>query len=135
VVRGFTVHLLVGVLLACPFPCLAKAAGSGPVAVRGHCGGGDCCCPKPGSESDQRGPTGPERCDGGTCLCHGAVMDRLVWLPSLDFQLVAILPADEVSRQHAPAIADARRLDLSACDFAWVCSGRMLRAQIESLLI
>ena len=62
-------------------------------------------------------------------------MDPHVSPPTPALQIVAILPADALSRQHGPAVTDAPALDFFACDFASPCSGRMLRAQIESLLI
>jgi hypothetical protein len=56
--------------------------------------------------------------------------------PSPDLQFVAILSTDERSGQHRSGIADsAVALDPSACDFASISSGRILRAYLESLLI
>jgi hypothetical protein len=137
VVRAIGVHLLVVVLLACPFPCLGRAAaGSGAACAGGNCGGDDDCCPASGSNSGQGAPRTPERIGGGTCLCHGAVMDRHTPSVTLDHQLIAVLPTDELSRQLGPLIADSGLfLSPSACDFASAVSGRTLRAHIASLLL
>jgi len=63
-------------------------------------------------------------------------MDRHVSPPSLNLQIVATVSADELSQQLGPRAADnAGRLNPSACDFASVPSGRILRAHLASFLI
>jgi hypothetical protein len=130
--RAFTVYVLVGVLLGCPFPCLAEAAaGVGCLNRDGH--GGDRCvsCP-PGEE--QPGPDEPDQ--GGTCLCHGAVAERQTPPPAPDSQFVSVLSADSLLGRPALTLFKANASpDLSACDFGSVYSGRMVRALIESFLI
>ena len=63
-------------------------------------------------------------------------MDRHWSPPAVDLQAVVILTPDELLQPQGPAIAaDGFSRDSSACDFATVDSGRMLRAHIRSFLI
>ena len=101
VVRAATVCLLVVVLLACPYPCLMHAAvGLGNSATE-PCQADDDCCGSPGSETGKDHSGAPAPCSqGGTCLCHGAVMERHVAPPALDCEIVTFLPHDAGTRDR-----------------------------------
>jgi hypothetical protein len=136
VFRAFTVYLVVGVLVACPFPCLAKAAeGTSAACTGGGCGACDCCCPDSGSESDGDGPVTPDCCDGGTCLCHGAVVEPHVQLPSPQAEPAVLACIEDVLALAAISGFDAVAVDRTACHFPSADSGRKVRALIESLLL
>lgn len=131
-----TVYLLVAVLLACPFPCLAEAAAS-----VGGCAVGDCAttdaCACPASESgNERSDEPCSDAGSGMCLCHGAVMDRPAALPSPDAGIVSLLPLDGMLLASGSFIAEDRLLTgQAACHFPSADSGREVRALIESLLL
>lgn len=137
--RAATVCLLVAVLLACPLPCLSRAAAS----VRG-CGGHsqgqdaccqDACCPRPESGED-RPCERDSRSGSGMCLCHGAVMDRPTTPPSPDGGLVSVLPLDAMLCAGESFFVEDRILTgRAACHFPAAESGREVRALIESLLL
>jgi len=134
--QSATVYLLVAVLLACPFPCLAQAAAS-----VGGCAVGDCAttdaCACPASESGHERSDDPcsDR-DSGTCLCHGAVMDRPAELPSPDVGIVSLLPlAAMLLAGESFSTEDRHFAGQAACHFPSADSGREVRALIESLLL
>ena len=137
VCRTITAYLMVGTLLACPFPCLAEAAcAAGSAGLGGHSsGGGDCCL----SVQSDVGQDEGEDCgcnDGGTCLCHGAVMKPHTPPPGPQSDLVAVVHVDEpAARPCATFSGDGVPLGRTACHFPSADSGRMVRALIESLLI
>ena len=72
-----TVHILIALVLACPYFCMGDALGSPSTG----CSSG-CCCPQndPGQES----PGAPAGNDGD-CLCRGAVVDTEAGTADLDF--------------------------------------------------
>lgn len=127
-----TVYLLVAVLLACPFPCLAHAAASVD-----PCAAGDCAAACPASDSGNERSDDPcSDSDSGTCLCHGAVMDRPAALPNPDAGIVSLLPLDGMLLAGESFFVEDRLLTgQAACHFPSADSGREVRALIESLLL
>jgi len=131
-----TVYLLVAVLLACPFPCLAQAAGSMGVCATNDCTATDaCCCPSSeGGKEQSNDPCSDQGC--GTCLCHGAVMDRPAVVPSPDPGIVSLMPSAAVLLAGESLFAEDRHFTgQAACHFPSADSGRQVRALIESLLL
>jgi len=133
--RTATVYLLVAVLLACPFPCLARAASVGACAVGNCCRTDTCSCPA----SDRGEERSDDPCSdpgSGTCLCHGAVMDRPAALPSPDAGIISLLPLDGMLLAGESFFVEDRLLTgQAACHFPSADSGREVRALIESLLL
>ena len=129
--------VLIATLLLCPYTCLSHAAaGSWASATAGRqtC---DCCCPGPASEAGKDRPCEPGSSPvNGTCLCHGAVMDRHVAPPTLDQAFVAILPLDAMLLVRE-SFATQRDFPAEhvACHFAAAISGRDVRALMASLLL
>lgn len=72
-----TAHILIALVLACPYFCMGNALGSMPTG----CSSG-CCCPQndPGQEN-------PEAPADGDCLCHGAVVDADARTADLDLTI------------------------------------------------
>lgn len=134
--QAATVYLLVAVLLACPFPCLAQAAASvGGCAVDVCCRTDDCSCPASDRGSERSDDPCSDR-DSGTCLCHGAVMDRPAELPNPDAGIVSLLPLDGMLLAGESFFVEDRQLaDQVACHFPSADSGREVRALIESFLL
>lgn len=129
-VRRAIVWLVIGTVVACPFPCLAEAAqgsASDATVLRNQCG---CCGPVQPTEPMPRPSS-----QGGTCLCHGAVLEHVAQVPGLDLQPVAVYWFDVALQIVSPATIELGDLNLSACDFANADSGRTIRALIESFLI
>ena len=147
--RASIAHVLVGILLTCPFFCLHQsAAGSGACGAvetaaadsDGNDAGCPCCpccpCRPSGSKPDRSGPKAPQPRGGGACLCHGAVMERHATPPTPDLQFVSAVPREDSILHPGPMMADGSlALNPSTCDFATVFSGRTLRALIASFLI
>ena len=127
-----TVYLVVAVLFACPFPCLAHVAASGVVCAAGDCGTTDGCpCPRPDGGDEPGSDPG-----SGTCLCHGAVMDPAAALPSPDAGLVSVLPLDRLLLGGESFPIQDRTLAWRASGhFPSADSGRQVRVLIESLLL
>lgn len=123
------VWVVIGTVIACPFPCLAEAAKGhdSKVTVGRKCG---CCGPVQPTE-----PV-PRRSDqGGTCLCHGAVLEHVAQVPTLELQSVFVEWIGDAEPRMTTSSVCAVELQFSACDFASADSGRILRALIESLLL
>ena len=129
--------LLIAVLMACPYPCLMGAAASMGGPATGSCQAHDSCCPSSGSKTSKDRPSAPVSCpESGTCLCHGAVMDRHVAPPTPDCEIVTFLPMDAVPLVGAvSAIEQGFSTEQAACHFAAADSGRAVRALIASLLL
>lgn len=129
-VRRAIVWLVIGTVVACPFPCLAEAAqgfASDATVVRNQCG---CCGPVQPTE-----PVPLPSSQGGTCLCHGAVLEHVAQVPALELQPVSVYWFEVALQIVSPSAFDMGDLQLSACDFAIADSGRTIRALIESFLI
>jgi hypothetical protein len=137
--RVVTVHALVAVLLGCPLVCLshgaaiAAAQASSTVGSQSCC---DCCSgPRPGGSKDCPGKP-DSRQGGGTCLCHGAVMDRHVVAPDPGLAVVTFLLPDAVSQRGEPLTMDRGfPTERVSCHFPAADSGRGVRALIASLLL
>jgi hypothetical protein len=136
-VRVATAWVLVTTLMLCPFACLAKTVATFPGTVTSHSQRDQCtcCCPTGSRTSDDgsghRVPSGK----GGSCLCHGAVLDA----GSSDPQVVAVpvFWADSaVPRLTARSLSLADSVaNGHACHFPNADSGREMRALIESFLL
>jgi hypothetical protein len=133
--RVTTVHVVVAVLLTCPFICLAQAAG---LSTSTACDPSGCgCCPKSASGGGKECPGKPDPYQGsGTCLCHGAVMDRHVVAPDPGHEFVGFVPLDTGLLAQGP-VADEGGLTTqrASCHFPSADSGRAVRALIVSLLL
>jgi hypothetical protein len=141
VFRTATIHLLVAVLLVCPYVCFSGAA-EGQASQAGRQGRTKracchCCCSGPCSDNGKDKPGKQDsRPKSGTCLCHGAVMDRAIAMPDPGYELVAFLPPDAAGPLRESFGADDGFLSRpTACHFAGATSGRMLRALVESYLL
>lgn len=134
--QAATVYLLVAVLLACPFPCLAQAAASVGGCAAGDCATTDACsCPSSEGGKEQSNDPCSDR-GSGTCLCHGAVMDRPAELPNPDAGIVSLLPAAGMLLAGKSFFTEDRDFTgQAACHFPSADSGREVRALIESLLL
>jgi hypothetical protein len=137
VLRSVVAHFLILLLLACPYPCLTRAEACVQGPAKGKCRPHDSCCSCPCSKTGEDRPGAPVSCpEGGTCLCHGAVMERHVAPPNPDCQFVTFLPLDAMHVvQGAVAIERDFFAEQAACHFPAVDSGRAVRALIGSLLL
>lgn len=134
--RTAAVCLLVAVLVACPFPCLAQAAASVVGCAVGNCATTDACSCPASDRDDERSDDPCSDPDSGTCLCHGAVMDRPAALPSPDAGIVSLVPLDGMVLVGEPFFGeDCLLAGQAACHFPSADSGREVRALIESLLL
>ena len=133
--RVATAHLTVLVLLACPFVCLSGSAEASAPSPGSHSG---CdCCPRPAPGDADDCPGKPDPCQGsGTCLCHGAVLDRPVAAPHPGHEILGLVPRDAVlmvrDLVETPRGVSTER---TACHFPAAESGRAVRALIASLLL
>ena len=137
VVRIATNWVLIATLVVCPFACLGGSVAAMTTPEVGHgCGASDRCCALSGSPTGDRGPCDRDPSDeGGSCLCHGAVMADhspdselhpapVLWtIPALSASMACGL-----STVGAPA-------EKHVCHFANVDSRREVRALIESFLL
>lgn len=137
VVRIATVWVLMATLVVCPLACLGGSVATGAIPVLDTCCGAvDRCCAPSGSPSGDRGPCDRDPSEeGGSCLCHGAVLADhssdaelhpvpVLWaIPALSASMTCRLSTvDAAEHQHV-------------CHFANVDSGREVRALIESFLL
>lgn len=136
-IRAAKVYTLVAVLLACPFPCLARGVVGVGGSALGDCATTDACgCPASESGDERPGDPCSDSNSGGTCLCHGAVMDRPAELPSPDAWIVSLLPLAGMPPAGESSFTEDRRISgNAACHFPSADSGREVRALIESLLL
>jgi hypothetical protein len=138
ILRAIVVCLVACNLLVCPLLCLAQVAAGGATPRAGRaCRACGCCCPKPQPDSGRERPANSRSDQGGTCLCHGAVlMKPVVSLPSPQGELaVFVLPEMAAGHSWQVAVADTGGTGRTACHFASADSGRKVRALIESFLL
>jgi len=137
--RVATVHFVVAVLLACPFACLAQAAASLPPWTWTLASDSGCdCCSRSIPRDSHKCPGKPadSRQGSGTCLCHGAVMDRPAVPPDPGHEVVGFVPLDTVLVVRGPlAIERSFFTGRTPCHFPAADSGREVRALIASLLL
>jgi len=136
--RTATIYVIVGTLLFCPYICFIQA---GAIQGTSCCVRdnrvSDCCCPSPASEPGKDRPSNPET-EGGTCLCHGAVLQSPTTLPSLDIMPTVFLPSDDLlstAKSSSVLGDDLFAVEHAVCHFPAADSGREVRALIESLLL
>jgi hypothetical protein len=139
VFRTATVYTLVCVLLFCPYPCLARAVNNCCEKTENEC---DCqdrdpCCPADSSDSGDNLPVNHDCCSqGGTCLCHGAILEHCANPIIIDAGLVAPLPLGAFLMPGQMFVVDYSLFpERGACHFHSADSGRKVRALIESFLI
>jgi hypothetical protein len=135
-----TVYVTIGTLLLCPYLCLGQVAAvyKTSTGVACDCQDDDCCCPMPASDSDGNRPSDSDsRTQGGTCLCHGAILQSPVAPPSLDCGPVTFSLAGDLSAAAGPSLRGDGLLavDRAVCHFPAADSGREVRALIDSLLL
>lgn len=132
-----TVHLLVAILLACPYVCHVKTADGmeKPIAHNARAGKCPCCC-EPDSQDRRSCPDRPASRTGGACLCHGAVMDRHVVPPENHRGFVTYLPPQVDCVGASLHVGDHVITTVPhACHFPAADSGRAVRAFMKSLLL
>jgi hypothetical protein len=140
--RIVTAWVVAATMLLCPFLCLANAAtpskSTSPEhrrAVTHAC----ACCPASGSQSKDKEPCERDSgSQGGTCLCHGAVMDLHAKPIAVQAERGIFFLFDELFANTAKAQlfhANAVRHPASCHFVASADRGRGIRALIESLLI
>jgi hypothetical protein len=97
----------------------------------------DLCSPADSSETGDNPPVNHDCCtQGGTCLCHGAILEHCAHPIIIDAGLVAPLPVDALPIPGQLFVADSSLLpERAACHFHSAESGRKVRALIESFLI
>lgn len=137
VARVTTTWCLIAVLVLCPFACMGPKAATCAEQDAGHyqAARGACCaaskCPDDDRVPRDRKPV-PQ---GGSCLCHGALLADQS--PASDLQpvpvfwLVQELPMASGTGGRAWDVT----VETSACHFPSLDSGRELRALIESFLL
>jgi hypothetical protein len=134
-------HLLTVVVLVCPYFCLPSVAGGmGKSLMCDCCEGGCDFCSDSAPRENQDSKDCPEQPDSprgnGACLCHGAVMDRHVELPSpndlsgFSFPFAELALAGEILGGY-----DRFSARMSRCHFPTAESGKAVRALIASLLL
>jgi hypothetical protein len=73
---------------------------------------------------------------GGTCLCHGAILEHCGHPIINDTGLVALMPVEVMLIPGRSFVANSGLLlERAACHFHTAESGRKVRALIESFLI
>jgi hypothetical protein len=128
---------LVATMLLCPFICMANASVTSGATKRGQlsrC----CCCPCSDSEKSGNAPCKQgSKEQGGTCLCHGAVLQSPT-VPSNPnagpalFVLVDDFLPSAKSVIHADSLFTVVH---HSYQFPTADSGREVRALIESYLL
>ena len=135
--RRATIYVVIGTLLLCPYTCLGRAAAVAATvdSVR-DCPDDDCCSPTPTPDSGKDRPNDSGR-QGGSCLCHGAVLQSPAIFPDVDASPVAFMVADDLLAVTRSSIfADSLfAVEHTICHFPAADSGREVRALIESLLL
>jgi hypothetical protein len=137
--RTSTVYMLVCVLLVCPYPCLARAEEKCCESAENDCDcqDRDACSSADSTETGGNTPANPDCCtQGGTCLCHGAILEHCAHPITSDAGLVAFVPAETALIPGQSYVADMGLLpERAACHFPSAESGRKVCALIESFLI
>jgi hypothetical protein len=135
--RTAIVHVLVVILLACPFICLSGAAAGRHVAPSLQKQPGCSCCSQSTPSKGKNDPGKPSsRQEGGTCLCHGAVMDRHVVMPDANHEIITSIVLDDIHLAPQPLAFGCNFFtDHIACHFPVAESGKEVRALIASFLI
>jgi hypothetical protein len=132
-----TIYVVIGTLLFCPYTCLGRSAAVAKTvdSVR-DCSDDDCCSPAPASDSGKDHPSNSGR-QGGTCLCHGAVLQSPAILPGVDAGPVTFVAIDALLALTRSSIFADRLFaaEHTICHFPAADSGREVRALIASLLL
>ena len=139
VLRTATVYTLVCVLLMCPYSCMVRAANACCKGTEKDC---DCqdrdsCRQADSPETGNNMPDNQDCCtQGGTCLCHGAILEHCAHPIIIDAGLVAPLPLEALLIPGQSFVVDSGLLaERAACHFHSAESGRKVRALTESFLI
>jgi hypothetical protein len=138
VFRSATTHLIVAVLLACPFLCLSQGTAGAETPSTDGCRSGCGCCSHstPASSKDCPGKQ-DSRQGSGACLCRGAVMDRHVVAPDPGHEISAFDVPPDIMFLVRQSLAAERSFstERAGCHFSAAVSGRAVRALIASLLL
>ncbi len=130
--RTITVHLLVGVLLGCPFSCLLKLGqAKAPVVRPLSC----TCCPE--SSDSQPCHDGSNR-DQKDCLCRGAIMFPTMRVAVGDVAAAPLAAIDhylEVANTPITESAGEAGLSFFPAHFPSFSSGREICALTGVLLL
>jgi hypothetical protein len=132
--RIATTWVLVATMLLCPFICLANASTAGGQNGQPS----KSCCPCSDSDDSENAPCQRDSGgQGGSCLCHGAVLQSPTLPPSLDIGPVVFLSSNDLlSSAKSAILADTLfAVEHTACHFPFADSGHELRALIESFLL
>jgi len=133
-----TAYVILVTLLLCPYLCLGRVATAcGTDFAANDCRDDDCCCPSPVSDSNKDRPRDSDSGrQGGTCLCHGAVLQPPIILPSVDAGFATFAAVDELSAATSSIFVDRLfAVEHAMRHFSAADSGRAVRALIESLLL
>ena len=135
--RRATIYVVIGTLLLCPYTCLGRAVAVAETAdcVR-DCPDDDCCSPTPTPDSGKDRPSDSSG-QGGSCLCHGAVLQSPAILPGVDAGPAVFVAVDDLlALTRSSIFADSLfAVEHTICHFPAADSGREVRALIESLLL
>lgn len=129
-----TIYVVVGILVLCPYTCLGRTAA---VVETVDCAqSDDCCSPPPASDSGKDRPSDSSR-RGGSCLCHGAVLQSPAILPCVDAGPATFVAVDDLQAvTRSSLFCDSLfAVAHTVCHFPAADSGRAVRALIESLLL
>jgi hypothetical protein len=137
--RIATTWTVAATMLLCPFICLVRASATLDSAAGGHQKQvTHSCCACSGCEGHKKAPCQRDSDrQGGTCLCHGAVLQSPTMPPSFDLGTVVFLSSDDLlSSAKSAILADSLfAVEHPACHFPFADSGQELRALIESFLL
>ena len=137
--RRATVFIIIGTLLFCPYTCLGRAAAATETDSLAHdCRGDDCCGSLPGSGAGgDRPKPSHSGAQGGSCLCHGAVLQSPAIMPGVDAGPVAFVAVDDLLAMTRSSIFPYSlfAVEHTICHFPAADSGREVRALIASFLL
>ena len=131
--RQTTVHLLVGVLLGCPFVCLSELGREKGTEARAL----SCACCSPESSDSQPCHDGSNR-EQKDCLCGGAVMFPAVRVEGGDVEVTPLSAIDhylEVTNTPVAESAGEAGLAFFPSHFPPFSSGREICALTGVLLL
>jgi len=128
-----TVHLLVSVLLACPFLCFLRLGGGEGAEARAL----SCACCSPDSSDSQPCHDGSNR-EQKDCLCHGAIMVPAMRVADGEAGVTPLAAVDhyfEVTNRPVAEIAGRVGASSLSSHFPPFSSGREICALTGVLLL
>ncbi|MHC4180667.1 MAG: hypothetical protein ACYSWU_24470 [Planctomycetota bacterium] len=131
--RKVAANLAVAALLGCPYICLAEAGMPQTGVERPQRSCCNCCGP---NQPDQERPGGSDSQSGPrSCLCGGALVETPVRTQAPDAEILAPVVYDQIFAAADRASANSGRAALLSSHSPPPCSGRALRALIDSYLL